>query len=63
MTTKKDFMPMVYEFKDVQMDEVDNTNLFNSYIKTTQFIFLTLKIEATGKLAHPLLKEYLIKKK
>ena len=37
MTTKKDFMPIVYEFKDVQMDEVDNTNLFNSYIKTTKF--------------------------
>ena len=30
-------MPIVYEFKNVQMDEVDNTDLFNSYLKTTKF--------------------------
>ena len=33
MSEKKDFMPMVYEFKNVQMEEVPNTNLFNSFIK------------------------------
>ena len=37
MTIKKDFMPMVYEFKNVQMEKVYNTNLFNSYLKTTKF--------------------------
>ena len=37
MTEKKDFMPMVYEFKNVQMEEVPNTNLFNSFLKTTKF--------------------------
>ena len=30
MSEKKDFMPMVYEFKNVQMEEVINTDLFNS---------------------------------
>ena len=37
MSEKKDFMPMVYEFKNVQMEEVPNTNLFNSFLKTTKF--------------------------
>jgi len=37
MTNKKDFMPMVYEFINVQMEEVHNTDLFNSYLKTTKF--------------------------
>ena len=37
MTPKKDFMPMVYEFKHAQMEEVQNTNLFNSYLKTSKF--------------------------
>ena len=37
MSNKKDFMPIVYEFENVQMKEVPNTDLFNSFIKTTQF--------------------------
>ena len=37
MSEKKDFMPMVYEFKNVQMEEVPNTNLFNSFLKTLKF--------------------------
>ena len=37
MSKKKDFMPIVYEFQNVQMDEVTNTNLFNSFLKTTKF--------------------------
>ncbi len=37
MNKKKDFMPMVYEFKDVQMDNIDNTSLFNSYLKKNTF--------------------------
>ena len=37
MSEKKDFMPMVYEFKNMQMEEVPNTNLFNSFLKTTNF--------------------------
>ena len=37
MSEKKDFMPMVYEFKNVQMDDVVNTDLFNSYLKTKKF--------------------------
>ena len=34
---KKDFSPTVYKFKDSVMDEVENTNLFNSYLKTKKF--------------------------
>ena len=37
MSIKKDFMPMVYEFKNVEMEEIPNTNIFNSYLKTTKF--------------------------
>ena len=37
MNKKKDFMPMVYEFMNVQMEEVHNTDLFNSYLKSTKF--------------------------
>ena len=37
MSEKKDFMPMVYEFKNVKMEEVPNTNLFNSFLKTSKF--------------------------
>ncbi len=28
MSNKKDFMPIVYEFENVQMKEVPNTDLF-----------------------------------
>ena len=34
MSKQKDFMPMVYEFLNVEMDKVQNTDLFNSYLKT-----------------------------
>ena len=34
---KKDFSPTVYKFKDSIMDEVENTNLFKSYLKTKKF--------------------------
>ena len=34
MVLEKDFMPMVYQFKNVSMPIVENTDLFKSYIKT-----------------------------
>ena len=37
MSEKKDFMPMVYEFQNVQMEKIPNTDLFNSFLKTTKF--------------------------
>ena len=37
MNNKKDFSPTVYKFKDAVMEEVENTDLFNSYLKTTDF--------------------------
>ena len=33
MTHKKDFSPTVYKYKDSIMDYVDNSNLFNTYLK------------------------------
>ena len=36
MHNQKDFMPIVYEFMNVDMDKVQNTNLFNSYLKTNK---------------------------
>ena len=36
MHNQKDFMPIVYEFMNVEMDKVQNTNLFNSYLKTNK---------------------------
>lgn len=37
MNKKKDFSPTVYRFKDAVMEQVENTDLFKSYIKTTEF--------------------------
>lgn len=37
MNKKKDFSPTVYKFKDAVMEQVENTDLFKSYIKTTEF--------------------------
>ena len=37
MNTKKDFSPTVYKFKEAVMEQVENTDLFKSYIKTTEF--------------------------
>ena len=37
MINKKDFSPTVYKFKDSVMESVENSDLFNSYIKTTEF--------------------------
>ena len=37
MNKKKDFSPTVYKFKDAVMEQVENTELFKSYIKTTEF--------------------------
>jgi len=37
MNKKKDFSPNVYKFKDAVMEQVENTDLFKSYIKTTEF--------------------------
>ena len=37
MKHKKDFSPLVYAFKDAIMPDVENTNLFQSYIKTNDF--------------------------
>jgi gluconolactonase len=37
MNNKKDFSPTVYKFKDSVMENVENTDLFNSYIRTTEF--------------------------
>ena len=36
MHNQKDFMPIVYEFMNVEMDKVQNTNLFNNYLKTNR---------------------------
>ena len=35
--TKKDFSPTVYKYKDSVMENVENTDLFNSYLKTKDF--------------------------
>ena len=32
MNKKKDFSPTVYRFKDAVMEQVENTDLFKSYI-------------------------------
>jgi len=37
MNKKKDFSPTVYKFKDALVEQVENTDLFKSYIKTTKF--------------------------
>ena len=37
MTNKKDFMPIVYEFMNVEMENVHNTDLFNTYLKSKDF--------------------------
>ena len=37
MDKKKDFSPTVYKFKNSIMDTVENSNLFNSYIKLKTF--------------------------
>ena len=37
MNKKKDFSPTVYKFKEAVMEQVENTDLFKSYIKTTEF--------------------------
>jgi len=37
MNKKKDFSPTVYKFKDAVMEQVENSDLFKSYIKTTEF--------------------------
>ena len=34
---KKDFSPTVYKFKDSVMEHVENSNLFESYLKTKDF--------------------------
>ena len=37
MINKKDFSPTVYKFKDSVMEPVENTDIFKSYIKRTEF--------------------------
>jgi len=37
MKNKKDFSPTVYKYKNSIMDEVENSFIFNSYIKTKKF--------------------------
>tara|TARA_Y100001970_G_scaffold69243_1_gene88325 strand:- start:3600 stop:4532 length:933 start_codon:yes stop_codon:yes gene_type:complete len=37
MNNKKDFSPTVYKFKNSKMEDVENTNLFNSYLKKNSF--------------------------
>ena len=37
MIKEKDFSPNVYRFKDSVMEHVENTNIFNSYIKLDRF--------------------------
>ena len=34
---KKDFSPTVYKFKDFVMEHVENSDLFNSYLKNNEF--------------------------
>ena len=37
MNTEKDFSPTVKKLKDVQMDEIENSSIFNSYLKNENF--------------------------
>lgn len=37
MNFKKDFSPTVYKYKNSVMDNVKNTNLFDTYLKTNEF--------------------------
>jgi gluconolactonase len=37
MISNKDFSPTVYKFKDAIMESVQNTEIFNSYLKTENF--------------------------
>jgi len=37
MISKKDFSPTVYKFKDAIMESVQNTEIFDSYLKTENF--------------------------
>ena len=37
MISNKDFSPTVYRFKDAIMESVENTEIFNSYLKTENF--------------------------
>ena len=37
MISNKDFSPTVYKFKDAIMESVQNTEIFNSYLKTANF--------------------------
>ena len=37
MISNKDFSPTVYKFKDTIMESVQNTEIFNSYLKTENF--------------------------
>ena len=37
MISNKDFSPAVYKFKDAIMESVQNTEIFNSYLKTENF--------------------------
>ena len=40
MTNKKDFSPMVYQFKNSVMEHVENTDLFNSSGAPNKNIFV-----------------------
>ena len=39
---KKDFSPTVYKFKNSVMEHVENSDLFNSYLKTNIFTQFTM---------------------
>ena len=34
---KKDFSPTVYKYKNLAMDNVENSSLFNSYLKNNKY--------------------------
>ena len=45
MSEKKDFMPMVYEFKNVQMEKIPNTDLFISFEKLQNLIKCLMELD------------------
>ena len=40
---KKDFSPTVYKYKNSVMENVENSNLFESYIKTKKYLYTFIR--------------------
>ena len=61
---KKDFSPTVYKYKDSVMENVENSTLFESYLKTKKFGSMIIWIDMKFPILHqmlPLLKMKVIK--